>query len=288
MKSRLRLRVLLPTAVLALAGVGVSAFAFGGTPPLAGDDPLPAPLPKAAANAANKKTSPAPAASKKAWAKQASALCRAALKEADSVPEPQSPEELQAYLAATAQRASKLLAGLEALPRPAAERRAIAALLANARKATKLFEEGQQALAAKDSDAFASAMDESEALDRKFDAAAVRLGAGDCAVDSTKPLTPLEKALVKDRIVVVVLYSSDSAIDRLAIREARAGANAARVGFLAVEVANTKDVSSFARQYSVRKAPAVLVMRRWLGAVTTFPSYVDRETVAQAAVTAKV
>src|SRR5436189_6211573 len=33
MRSQLRLRVLLPVAVLALLGLGVGAFAFGGSPP---------------------------------------------------------------------------------------------------------------------------------------------------------------------------------------------------------------------------------------------------------------
>lgn len=286
MRSRLRLRVLLPTAVVALAGAGVGAFAFGGAPPLAGDDPLPATTSDAAPNNGQTDNTPA-GVSLTAWAKQANALCRAALEEADSLEEPTTPEELQANVAATVARATKLVAGLDALPRPAGQKRDIGSLLRIAGKTVKTLEQAQQALAARDTAAFARAMDEGHALDAKSDAVAVRLGASGCVADSTKRPTPLEDALLRDRVVVVALYSSDSTLDRLSIEEARAGAAAAKAGFLAVEVDDSKDVSSLARAYSVTKAPAVLVMRRWVGAVTTFQRYVDRETVAQAAANAK-
>jgi len=287
MKARLRPRVLLPTALVALAGAGVGAYAFGGSPPLAGDDPLPSATATGGANGTLTKNAPAASVSATTWAKQANALCRTALKEAGSLDEPTTPDELQANVVATVARGAKLLTDLTALPRPAAQGRDVGRLLAVAGKTTKALGRAQQALAGGDTEAFARAMDKTLALDNEFDALAVRVGAPTCAKDSTKPPTALEEALLKDRIVVVALYSSDSMVDRLAIEEARAGAVDAKVGFVAVEVDAAKDVSLLARAYSVTNAPAVLVMRRWVGAVVTFPRYVDRQTVAQAAANAK-
>ena len=100
--------------------------------------------------------------------------------------------------------------------------------------------------------------------------------------------TPLQKALRKHDVVVVVLYAPDSAVDNLATREARAGALAVGAGFLAVDVSNEAAVSSLAEAFDVREAPALLVFKRGPEVVTRIDGFADRDTVAQAAGTAQL
>jgi hypothetical protein len=98
-----------------------------------------------------------------------------------------------------------------------------------------------------------------------------------------EPKSPLERKLGKHPVVVVALYSPDSAVDALATREARAGAQAAGVGFLAVDVTDEAAVSPLTTLIDAREAPALVVFQRGLEIATLIGGYVDRETVAQAA-----
>ena len=100
--------------------------------------------------------------------------------------------------------------------------------------------------------------------------------------------SPLERALKKHGVVVVVLYSPDAAVDSLATREARAGALAVGAGFLAVDVSNENAVATFATAFDVRQAPALLVFKRGPEMVTRIDGFADRDTVAQAAGTAQL
>jgi len=100
--------------------------------------------------------------------------------------------------------------------------------------------------------------------------------------------TPLERALRKKGVVVVVLYSPDAAVDSLATREARAGALAAGAGFLAVDVSDDEAAADFATTFDARQAPVLLVFKRGPEMVTRIDGYADRDTVAQAAGTAKL
>jgi hypothetical protein len=95
--------------------------------------------------------------------------------------------------------------------------------------------------------------------------------------------SPLERKLAKDPVVVVVLYSPDSPVDALATQEARAGAEAAGVGFLAIDVSKEKAAAPLADLYGVREAPALLIFQRGLKIATQIGGFADRETVAQAA-----
>ena len=286
LKSQLRLRVLLPTAVVALAGVGMSAFAFGGSPPVEGADPLPPPpSQQAGGGTATTRKAAALSPTLASWAKRANALCRETLGKVDGLESAQTPEELQERLETTLELASDLATRLSALPRPAGEDgRQIERLLALAARSNEALSRavaiGSSPATAAD---FADHMDESHRLGERFDALAVRVGAKECAVDSTKRLTPLERALLREKVVVVVLHAEDAPVDRLAIAEARAGAQRANVGFLAVDVGGARDLAALTTAYDVRKAPAVLVMRRWVGAVNSFGGWVDATTVAQAA-----
>jgi hypothetical protein len=100
--------------------------------------------------------------------------------------------------------------------------------------------------------------------------------------------SPLERKLAKDPVVVVVLYSPDSPVDALATQEARAGAEAAGVGFLAIDVSKEKAAAALADLYDVREAPALLIFQRGLKIATQIGGFADRETVAQAAANARL
>jgi hypothetical protein len=91
----------------------------------------------------------------------------------------------------------------------------------------------------------------------------------------------LERALRRDRAVVVVFYTPSGDVDNLAIREARAGAVAVDAGFLSVDVTQNRVVEELAAKHDVLEAPAVLVFVRGPRLVSHF-GYADRETVAQA------
>ena len=102
------------------------------------------------------------------------------------------------------------------------------------------------------------------------------------------PKTALDKALKKHPVVVVVLYTPDASVDSLAAREARAGAEAVRAGFLAVDVTDESAVAEFAQLFDVRQAPALLVVERGPKVVSQISGYADRATVAQAAEAAQL
>jgi hypothetical protein len=98
--------------------------------------------------------------------------------------------------------------------------------------------------------------------------------------------TPLERKLAKNPVVVVVVYSPDAPVDALATQEARAGAEAAGVGFLAIDISKEKAAESLSDLYDAREAPALLVFQRGPKIATQIDGFADRETVAQAAVNA--
>jgi hypothetical protein len=96
-------------------------------------------------------------------------------------------------------------------------------------------------------------------------------------------LSPLERALVRKRVVVALFYAPDVAYDTVATREARTGALAAGAGFLALDVTDNRAVGQVATTYDVRDAPAILVFRRGPRVAVRLSGYADREAVAQAA-----
>ncbi len=100
-------------------------------------------------------------------------------------------------------------------------------------------------------------------------------------------LSPLERALTKNRVVVVLFYAPGVAYDTIATREARAGALAAGAGFLALDVTDERAVGKVAIAHDVRDAPAILVFRRGPKVAVRLSQYADREAVAQAAQNAR-
>ncbi len=95
--------------------------------------------------------------------------------------------------------------------------------------------------------------------------------------------TKLEKKLAKRDVVVVVLYAPDSTVDAKAVREARAGAKKANVGFMAVDVTDEASAVEIVPNFDGRDAPALLVVQRDKTIVTHIDGFADREVVAQAA-----
>jgi hypothetical protein len=100
-------------------------------------------------------------------------------------------------------------------------------------------------------------------------------------------LTKLDAALEKKKVVVVVVYSPDGAVDTLQVSEARQGAADVKVGFLALNGMKEKEIADFATAYDVRTTPVVFVFRRGPEVTHRFDTVADRKTVAQAAQNAR-
>ena len=104
----------------------------------------------------------------------------------------------------------------------------------------------------------------------------------------------LALALRAHPVVVVSLYTPDSGVDTMATAEAKHGAEAAHVGFVAFNVADNKIVSPLSAVLSgaptpadrVLDGPAVLVFQRPSTLFVRFNGFADRDTVAQAAANA--
>jgi hypothetical protein len=100
--------------------------------------------------------------------------------------------------------------------------------------------------------------------------------------------TPLQAALTKHGVVVVLFYAPGDSYDTIQTRETRAGALAANAGFLALDVTKNRSVSALAAKYDVRDAPATLIFRRGPKVVYRVAGYMDRSAVAQAAANARL
>jgi hypothetical protein len=104
----------------------------------------------------------------------------------------------------------------------------------------------------------------------------------------------LALALRAHPVVVVSLYTPDSSVDSMATAEAKHGADAAHVGFVAFNVADNKIVSPLSALLTgaptpadrVLDGPAVLVFERPNTLFVRFNGFADRDTVAQAAANA--
>lgn len=273
LRSNLRPRVLLPTAILALLGIGVGAFAFSGTP--GDDEPLP-PIVRPAQNAEE------PGRKLAAWRKEANAICAELNEDTANLGTPQSQAELLQRLPVALDLAAASLKELEALATPKRDRKRIKRMLKNFGRFVELQRQAVQTLQAGDAAEFGRLTGEAFAANDRGNRIARALGARQCAEGGSDD-TALARALDKHRIVVAVLYSPDSSVDTIAIREARAGALLSEAGFVAVNVYDARAIAPLAAQYDVRAAPSVFVFVRHRGAVTQFKGYVDRETVAQAA-----
>jgi len=105
-------------------------------------------------------------------------------------------------------------------------------------------------------------------------------------IDSGVPLI-VARALERKPVAVVVVYSSKNAGDRAVFAEARAGARLTHAGFVAADVANNAIATAVATWSPTVADPAVGVVRRPGKVVFLVSGPTDRQTVAQAVVSAR-
>lgn len=85
------------------------------------------------------------------------------------------------------------------------------------------------------------------------------------------------------KVVVVALYAPDVPLDEMSVAEARAGASAAGVGFVALNVLQESQARPLTKLLGVLEDPGVLVFRRPGDLFLRLSGYADQQTVAQAA-----
>jgi hypothetical protein len=93
----------------------------------------------------------------------------------------------------------------------------------------------------------------------------------------------ISSALSGRKVVVVSLYAPEVPLDEMAMAEARAGASAAGVGFVALNVLQEAQARPLTKLLGVLEDPAVLVFRRPGDVFFRLSGYADQQTVAQAA-----
>jgi thiol:disulfide interchange protein len=99
----------------------------------------------------------------------------------------------------------------------------------------------------------------------------------------------IARALVAHEVVVVSLYGAGWKIDPMARDEASAGARAAGVGFVALDVTSAGSAAEtlMLKYDTVFRVPTVLVFRRGGELALQLDGFRDRDTVAQAATNAR-
>ena len=96
----------------------------------------------------------------------------------------------------------------------------------------------------------------------------------------------VDRALARNKVVVVSLVVPGSRVDELAAGEAKAGAKLGGAGYLALNVLNEKVAHAVLSKLQGLKQPSLLVLKRSGEIVVALEGFVDRETVAQAAANA--
>ena len=104
----------------------------------------------------------------------------------------------------------------------------------------------------------------------------------DPTLNSGLPSTVLS-AFSGRKVVVVALYAPDVPLYQMAVAEARAGAGAAGVGFVALNVLQEAQARPLTKLLGVLEDPGVLVFRRPGDVFLRLSGYADQQTVAQAA-----
>jgi hypothetical protein len=107
------------------------------------------------------------------------------------------------------------------------------------------------------------------------------------AVDAKGLPRVLSTALAGNRVVVVGLHDPDSALDQMALAEARAGARAAGAGFVAINVFVEGQSRPLLELLGALENPGILVYRKPDVLFARMSGFADSETVAQAAANAR-
>ena len=97
---------------------------------------------------------------------------------------------------------------------------------------------------------------------------------------------PVDRALRRNPVVVLVIYMPHASVDSLVRAEAKAGARTSGAGFVAVSALSERLVRTIVAKTGVLPDPAVVVLRR-PGVVTATLSVTDRDTIAQAVAQAR-
>jgi hypothetical protein len=299
MRQQLRLRALLPLAVVGLLGAGFGAWAFGQSP-----DPGSEPLPPTTTAAAPPPAAPGPV-ERKAWAAQANALCTAGIAEleATKLPKHPTPREVENVLRTAVKVSATFDKAFARVGWPRGEKRAVIALRAASVRETALGRSALRAFRARDVDRFLRLLDRIPSGDR-WKAEMRRLGARACAKEidigaaahtaqkakeqgtnaKMPPQVALAWALYFKRAAVVLFYAPASGLDGTSVLETRSAALDVGAAFLPVNVSANGQVSKLAGTYDVGEAPAILVFVRGSSPrlAARFDRFVDRETIAQA------
>ena len=93
----------------------------------------------------------------------------------------------------------------------------------------------------------------------------------------------VDKALARNKVLVVSLLVPGSRVDELAAGEAKAGAKLGGAGYLSLNVLNEKVAHAVLTKLNGVEQPSLLVLKRSGEVVLALEGFVDRETVAQAA-----
>jgi hypothetical protein len=307
MRQQLRLRVLVPVAVLGLLGAGFGAFAMGG-PATPESIPVRATSSGAvdtgatdtgAVDTTPTTTAPAPPppptageVDPAAWAEQANALCAQLNEQLGALGEFESPKEAQEWFAQALELMHAFEDDFVALGWPTGQQAAVLELQAGNARAVDFTERFLAAIKAGDGNQLVELAEDQpgdKASERESKATLRELGATECAKDSAEDWDVQARAsallqwqLLKYRAVIVVFYSPESDLDGAAVFEARAAALETNAGFLPVDVTKEKQVAAIAVGYEVLGSPTVLVVSRGPRLRAEFRGFVDRETVAQA------
>ena len=97
---------------------------------------------------------------------------------------------------------------------------------------------------------------------------------------------PVHRALRRNPVVVVVVYTPGATVDSVVRAEARAGARTSRAALVQMSALSERLVEPLVAKTGVLPSPAVVVLKR-PGVVTAKLSVTDRETVAQAVAQAR-
>jgi hypothetical protein len=99
--------------------------------------------------------------------------------------------------------------------------------------------------------------------------------------------TAIVDALRRSPAAVVALTARGSQIDRMTLAEAKAGARAAGVPYVQIDVLNRQLGRAIARTFGVVEPPATLIYQRPTALFLKLDGYADSATIAQAAENAK-
>jgi hypothetical protein len=97
---------------------------------------------------------------------------------------------------------------------------------------------------------------------------------------------PVERALRKSRLVVVVVSTPRASVDAVVRAEARAAARSTNAGYVSLSALHERQVRTLVAKTGVLPSPAVLVVRR-SGEVAARFGVTDHVTIAQAVAQAR-